>query len=233
MSHPHAHDHDHPHAPGAPPAHPKQPDTEDSPMGYYERLAVALRELLIEKGLVTADDVRRQIELIDSRSPALGARVVARAWVDAAYKRRLLEDGSAAVGELGITVYDGTRLVVMENTPRVHHMVVCTLCSCYPRTVLGLPPDWYKSREYRARAVREPRALLAEFGTVVAEDVEVRVHDSTAVLRYLILPLRPEGTEGMTEDELAGLVTRDSMIGVAVVKPPAGQHGRAATSGKP
>jgi nitrile hydratase len=219
VSHSHPHDHDHNHA--GPPAHPKQPDTEDSPMGYYERLALALRELTIEKGLLTAEDIRRQIELIDSRSPALGARVVARAWVDRDYKGRLLEDAVAAVGELGVTMYDGTRLVVMENTPRVHNMVVCTLCSCYPRTVLGLPPDWYKSREYRARAVREPRALLAEFGTVIPEDVEIRVHDSTAILRYLILPLRPAGTEGMTEDQLAGLVTRDSMIGVAVVKPPA------------
>jgi nitrile hydratase len=202
--------------------HPKQPDTEDSPMGYYERLEVALRELLIEKGLLTADDLRRQVELIDSRSPALGARVVARAWLDPEFRKRLLQDATAAVGELGVTMYDGTRLVVLENTPRVHNMVVCTLCSCYPRTVLGLPPDWYKSREYRARAVREPRAVLAEFGTVLPEDVEVRVHDSTAVLRYLILPLRPAGTEGLTEDELAALVTRDSMIGVAVVKPPAG-----------
>jgi nitrile hydratase len=218
VSHSHPHDHDHDHA--GPPAHPKQPDTEDSPMGYYERLALALRELTIEKGLLTADDIRRQIELIDSRSPALGARVVARAWVDADYKRRLLEDAVAAVGELGVTMYDGTRLVVMENTPSVHNMVVCTLCSCYPRTVLGLPPDWYKSRDYRARAVREPRALLAEFGTVIPEDVEIRVHDSTAILRYLILPLRPAGTEGMKEEDLAGLVTRDSMIGVAVVKPP-------------
>ena len=164
--------------------------------------------------------MRRQIELIDSRTPALGARVVARAWVDAEFRKRLLADAVAAVGELGVTMYDGTRLVVMENTPRVHNMVVCTLCSCYPRTVLGLPPDWYKSRAYRARAVREPRALLAEFGTVLPEGVEVCVHDSTADLRYLILPLRPAGTEGMTEDELAALVTRDSMIGVAVVRPP-------------
>jgi nitrile hydratase len=218
VSHQHPHDHDHDHA--APGTHPKQPDTEDSPIGYYERLALALRELLIEKGLVTADEIRRQIELIDSRTPALGARVVARAWVDAEYRERLLADGVAAVGELGATMYDGTRLVVLENTPRVHNMVVCTLCSCYPRTVLGLPPDWYKSREYRARAVREPRAVLAEFGTVIPEDMEVRVHDSTAFLRYLVLPLRPGGTEGLTEDELAGLVTRDSMIGVAVVKAP-------------
>jgi nitrile hydratase alpha subunit len=214
----HSHDHDHDHA--GPHVHPKQPDTEDSPMSYYERLSVAVRELLIEKGLLTPDDIRRQIELIDSRSPVLGSRVVARAWVHPEFRKRLLADAVAAVGEMGITMYDGTRLVVMENTPRVHNMVVCTLCSCYPRTVLGLPPDWYKSREYRARAVREPRALLAEFGTVLPENVEVRVHDSTSVLRYLVLPLRPEGTDGWTEDALAGLVTRDSMIGVAVVKRP-------------
>jgi nitrile hydratase len=192
-------------------------------MGYYERLALALRELMIEKGHVTADEIRQQIELIDSRTPAIGARVVARAWLDPEFRKRLLADASAAVGELGVTMYDGTRLMVMENTPRVHNMVVCTLCSCYPRTVLGLPPDWYKSREYRARAVREPRAVLAEFGTALPPDVEVRVHDSTADLRYLILPLRPAGTEEMTEEELARLVTRDSMIGVAVVKPPDGK----------
>jgi len=224
VSHSDAHDHDHSHT--SPGAHPKQPDIEDSPMGYYERLALALRDLLIEKGVVTADEIRRQVELIDSRTPALGARVVARAWLDPEYRRRLLADGSSAVGELGISIYDGTRLVVMENTPRVHNVVVCTLCSCYPRTVLGLPPDWYKSREYRARAVREPRAVLAEFGTVLPPDVEIRVHDSTAMLRYLILPLRPAGTEDMTEEELAGLVTRDSMIGVAVVEPPAGKGTR-------
>jgi nitrile hydratase len=214
----HSHDHDHDHA--GPPVHPKQPDTEDSPMGYYERLALALRELAVEKGLLTADDIRRQVELIDSRTPALGARVVARAWVDPDFKRRLLDDAVAAVGEFGVTMYDGTRLVVLENTPRVHNMVVCTLCSCYPRTVLGLPPDWYKSREYRARAVREPRALLAEFGTIIPDDVAIRVHDSTATLRYLVLPLRPAGTEAMTEEQLAALVTRDSMIGVAAVKAP-------------
>src|SRR4051812_46887824 len=169
VSHSHAHHPDH----TGPPVHPKQPDTEDSPMGYHERLALALRELLIEKGIVSADEIRRQIELIDSRSPALGARIVARAWVDLEYRERLLADGVAAVGEMGVTMYDGTRLVVLENTPRVHNMVVCTLCSCYPRTVLGLPPDWYKSRTYRARVVREPRAVLAEFGTILPENVEV------------------------------------------------------------
>jgi nitrile hydratase len=193
-------------------------------MGYYERLSVALRELLIEKGLVTAEEIRRQIELIDSRTPAVGAQVVARAWVDPEYRKRLLADGSAAVGELGVTLYDGTRLIVVENAPRVHNMVVCTLCSCYPRTVLGLPPDWYKSREYRARAVREPRAVLAEFGTVIPPDVAVRVHDSTADVRYLVLPLRPAGTEALAEADLAALVTRDSMIGVAVVRAEPTRH---------
>src|SRR5262249_30326100 len=137
-----------------------------------------------------------------------------------AYRQRLLADGTAAVAELGVTLYDGTQLIVMENTPRVHNMVVCTLCSCYPRSVIGLPPDWYKSREYRARAVREPRAVLAEFGPTSPGDTEIRVHDSTAVVRYLVIPLRPAGTEALTEEELAALVTRDSMIGVALVRPP-------------
>lgn len=221
MSQPHSHDHDHDHDHGSAVAHshPKQPDLEETPLGYYERLEMAVRELLTEKGVVAGEEVRKRIEVLDSRSPADGARVVARAWVDPAYKKRLLEDGSAAVEELGLTM-DGTRLLVMENTPTVHNMVVCTLCSCYPRPVLGLPPDWYKSRVYRSRAVRAPRALLAEFGTFIPENVEIRVHDSTATMRYLILPM-PEGTENLTEAELARLVTRDSMIGVAVVKAPA------------
>jgi nitrile hydratase len=212
MSEHHDHDHGHPHGP-----HPKQPDLEDSPLGYYEQMALALEELMIEKKVVGPDEVRAQIEYIDSRSPADGARVVARAWVDPAYKQRLLANGSAAVEELGLTM-DGTRLIVLENTPQLHNMVVCTLCSCYPRPVLGLPPDWYKSRTYRSRAVRAPRALLAEFGTFISQSVEIRVHDSTATMRYLVLPLRPAGTEGWSEAELAKIVTRDSMIGVAVIK---------------
>jgi nitrile hydratase len=175
---------------------------------------------MIEKGHIQADDLRHQIEILDSRSPVLGAKVVARAWVDPAYKARLLADGSAACEELGITMYDDTKLIVMENTPDVHNLVVCTLCSCYPRPVLGLPPDWYKSRAYRARAVRWPRALLAEFGTLLPEHVQIRVHDSTAAMRYLILPMRPEGTDDLSEEELAALVTRDAMIGVTVVKAP-------------
>jgi nitrile hydratase alpha subunit len=195
-------------------------ENADGVTSYYEILEIAVRELLTEKGLIAADEHRRQIELLDSRSPALGAKVVARAWVDPEFKRRLLDDGSAACEELGITMYDDSRLIVHENTDQVHNLVVCTLCSCYPRPVLGLPPDWYKSREYRTRAVREPRAILAEFGTLLPDEVEIRVHDSTANMRYLILPQRPPRTEGMSEAELADLVTRDTMIGVTTVKPP-------------
>ncbi len=149
------------------------------------------------------------VEVIDSQTPALGARVVARAWVDPAYKARLLANGTEAVKELGIDM-GTTKLVVVENTPQVHNLIVCTLCSCYPRPVLGLPPDWYKSSAYRSRAV------LAEFGTVLPEGVAVRVHDSTAEMRYLVLPMRPAGTEGLSEAELAELVTRDSMVGVSL-----------------
>ena len=220
--HDHGHDHDHdasdhgqeladPHA---------AIEERDAPPGYFEILEHAVRELMVEKGHIKADDVRRQIEILDSRSPVLGARVVARAWVDPDFKARLLADGSAACEELGVTMYDDTKLIVLENTPEVHNLVVCTLCSCYPRPVLGLPPDWYKSRAYRARAVRWPRALLAEFGTFLAEQVEIRVHDSTAAMRYLVLPMRPEGTDDLDEEALAGLVTRDAMIGVSVVRSP-------------
>src|SRR5437588_4069487 len=210
----HDHEHEHPH----PHRHPPQPDTEDTPSTYPQRLETAVRELLIGKGIITGEDVRRTVERIDSQTPAIGARVVARAWVDPAYKARLLADGSAAVQELGVSM-EGVKLVVVEDTPQVHNLIVCTLCSCYPRPVLGLPPDWYKSRVYRSRAVREPRYLLAEFGTPLPENVTVRVHDSTADMRYMVLPLRPAGTEGMSEDELSKLITRDSMIGVIVVRP--------------
>ena len=155
------------------------------------------------------------IEFRDSITPATGAQIVARAWTDPAYKKRLLADGSEAIHEFGLDM-GGTRLVVVENTPDVHNVIVCTLCSCYPRNVLGLPPSWYKSREYRARVVREPRGVLTEFGTNLEGDVEVRVHDSTADMRYLVLPMRPAGTETMSEEELAGLVSRDCMIGVSL-----------------
>src|SRR6266852_7904407 len=204
----HDHDHEHGHAPH-PPA---RPDTDDA-LTYYKAMEIAVRELLIEKGIITADEVRGAVEAMDARDPAQGARVVARAWTDPAYKARLLADGTAAVRELGIDMAT-TRLVVVENRPGLHNLVVCTLCSCYPRLLLGLPPDWYKSRAYRSRAVREPRAVLSEFGTTLPDDVEVRVHDSTADMRYLVLPERPAGTEGWSVDRLAALVSRDSMIGV-------------------
>ena len=201
-------DHHHPHVETAPGARP----------GYYEVMETAIRELLIERKLIGADEIRRQIEVIDSRTPALGAKVVARAWVDPAFRARLLADGRAACEEFGITFYDDTLLIVLENTEEVHNLIVCTLCSCYPRPVLGLPPDWYKLKPYRARAVVEPRAVLAEFGTVIPDDVAVRVSDSTAAVRYLVLPIRPRGTENYSEEELAALVTRDTMIGVAPVR---------------
>ena len=188
----------------------------EAPATYHQLLGTAVRELLIEKGVFSAAEVRRTVELMDARSPALGAKMVARAWVDADYKKRLLADGAAAAAELGIEV-GATRLTVIESTAEVHNFIVCTLCSCYPRAVLGLPPAWYKSKPYRARAVSEPRALLAEFGTTVADGTEVRVHDSTAELRYLVLPLRPEGTDDLDEEALASLVGRDAMIGVARV----------------
>ena len=201
------HDHDHPHA---------EIERAERP-GYYDIMETALRELLIEKQLFSAGEIRRQIEVLDSRTPALGGKVVARAWVDPAFRARLLGNGRTACEELGISFYDDTQLIVLENTPAVHNLIVCTLCSCYPRPVLGLPPDWYKLKPYRSRAVSEPRAVLAEFGTIIPEDVEVRVSDSTAIVRYLVLPLRPEGTADYDEDALAALVTRDAMIGVIPV----------------
>ena len=198
------HDHDHTHAEIS---HSERP-------GYYDIMETAVRELLIEKRLFGADEIRRQIEVLDSRTPALGAKVVARAWVDQAFRVRLLANGRAACEELGITFYDDTQLIVLENTDKVHNLIVCTLCSCYPRPVLGLPPDWYKLKPYRARAVSEPRAVLAEFGTHIPDDVEVRVSNSTALVRYLVLPKRPDGTDDYSEEQLATLVTRDAMIGV-------------------
>jgi len=173
---------------------------------------------LIAKGVFGADDLRRTIEALDARSPADGARLVARAWLDPAFKARVLEDVNAAAGELGIDA-GAIPIRALENTDRLHNVVVCTLCSCYPRGLLGLPPDWYKARAYRSRTIREPRAVLAEFGTSIPDDVEIRVHDSTADLRYLVLPMRPPGSEDMSEAELAALVTRDCMIGTAVPQP--------------
>ena len=186
------------------------------PSSYYQFMEISVRELLIEKGVLSEDDIRQAVEAMDSRGPELGAQVVAHAWVDAQFKQSLLQDAPSAVKTLGIDI-GPLQLMVVENTQKVHNLIVCTLCSCYPRTLLGLPPDWYKSSEYRSRAVREPRAVLLEFGTEIPDEVEVRVHDSTADLRYLVLPQRPAGTENLTEDELAALVKRDSMVGVTVV----------------
>jgi nitrile hydratase len=178
----------------------------------------ALESLLVEKGLV---DPRALDAIVDTMEhevgPHHGARVVARAWVDPEYKRRLLADAPAAIAELGYSSGQGEHMVAVENTAKVHNVVVCTLCSCYPWTILGLPPTWYKSAPYRSRAVIDPRGVLREFGTELAEDVEVRVWDSTAELRYLVIPKRPAGTESMSEQELAALVTRDAIVGVAKV----------------
>ena len=179
----------------------------------------ALESLLVEKKLVASEAVDRIVSAYEEDiGPHNGAKVVARAWLDPAYKQRLLADGTAAIEELG---FGGVDLKVVENRPGVHNMVVCTLCSCYPHALIGLPPVWYKSFEYRSRAVREPRVVLREFGLDLPENVEIRIWDSSAELRYLVLPERPAGTEGLSEAELAGLVSRDSMIGVAVARPPA------------
>ena len=197
--------------------HPRQPDIEDQPFEYYQLMAEAVGELLVEKGIFTAAELRKTIESIDARSPADGAKVVARAWIDPQFKERLLSDANAAASELSIDA-GHIPVKVVENTESLHNVICCTLCSCYPRLLLGLPPDWYKARAYRSRVVREPRTVLKEFGTVIPDDVEVKVHDSTADLRYMVLPKRPSGTEGMSEVELAALVTRDCMIGTAVVE---------------
>jgi nitrile hydratase subunit alpha len=211
--HHHDHSHGHNHAPHSPP----QPD--DKVHSYYQILGVAIKELLIEKGVVTADEVRAAIERRDGITPANGAKVVAKAWTDPAYKQRLLADGNKAIGELGFEAAT-THLVTVENKPGLHNVIVCTLCSCYPRDLLGLPPSWYKSKEYRARVVREPRSVLAEFGTTLPNDTEIRVHDSTADMRYLVLPMRPAGTEGMSASELQALVSRDCMVGVTLATEP-------------
>ena len=208
--HDHDHDHDHDHHDHA---HPTQPDI-DGPLTYHQRLEIAVRELMIEKGILSADEVRRTVEAMDARSPAGGARVVARAWVDPDYKRTLMTDPSRALNAVGVEV-GLYKLVVVENSDSLHNLVVCTLCSCYPRAILGLPPDWYKSRAYRSRAVRETRKVMAEFGLEIRDDVAVRVHDSTADMRYLVVPKRPKGTEGWSEEKLASIVTRDTMIGIA------------------
>src|SRR5262245_5390166 len=189
----------------------------DAPLSDYQRMEIAVRELLIEKGVLSAEEIRQTVEAMDARSPALGARVVARAWNNPEFKARLLANGTAACEEAGVDM-GPTKLVVVENTLEVHNLIVCTLCSCYPRMLLGLPPDWYKGRAYRARAVRGPRRVLEEFGLTISGKINLRVHDSTADMRYMVLPARPAGTEGWSEERLAAIVTRDCMIGVAVPK---------------
>lgn len=201
--------HDHPHD------HDRtfQPDIEDFEPSDSELMAEAMRALLIEKGVLTAEEIRAALDGLDAIEPSLGGRIVARAWTDPAFRRRLLADAGEAVRDFGIDMGE-TALIAVENTVDRHNLIVCTLCSCYPRQVLGLPPDWYKSRAYRSRAVVEPRAVLREFGTVLPDGVTVRVHDSTADARYIVLPMRPAGTEGWGEERLAALVSRDSLVGV-------------------
>jgi nitrile hydratase len=208
MSEPHGHGHDH-------------DDEHDRPLSGPALRAKALESLLTEKGLVDPEALDEVVETYESRiGPRNGARIVARAWTDPSYRTRLLADATSAIAELGFTGRQGEDMIALENTPKLRNVVVCTLCSCYPWPVLGLPPVWYKSAPYRARAVIDPRGVLKDLGSEVPEDVEVRVWDSTAELRYLVLPLRPRATEGWSEDELAAIVTRDAMIGVAEVAVP-------------
>jgi nitrile hydratase len=206
----HGHHHDHDHGTHRHP--PAQPDDTSMP-GHYEVMILAMRDLLVEQGILTADQIRRGLETLDSWQPSRGAEIVARAWTDPAFKQRLLADGNEAVADFGIDM-GGAKLTVLENTATVQNVVVCTLCSCYPRAVLGLPPDWYRSKNYRARVVKEPRKVLSEFGTELPDEMVVRVHDSLADLRYLVIPRRPAGTELWSRDELAAIITRDSMVGV-------------------
>ena len=192
------------------------------PLSYAEARTKAIESLLIEKGLLSTDAIDARVQAYEQDiGPLNGARVVAKAWTDSEYKKRLLDDGTSAIGEMGFHGAQGAEMVVLENTADVHNVVVCTLCSCYPWPVLGLPPRWYKSDAYRARVVIEPRAVLEEFGLTLDESVEVRVWDSNSDIRYMVLPERPERTEDMSEDELTSLVTRDSMVGVSKAKSPA------------
>ena len=209
----HHHDHGHHHGHN----HPHDPIEVSEGASEYEIMVHAIKELLIEKGVITGEDIRKTLEFMDTRTPALGAKVVARAWTDPEFKKRLLANGTSAVAEMGIPMGDA-ELIVVENSKDVHNVIVCTLCSCYPRTVLGLPPDWYKSRNYRSRVVVEPRAVLKEFGTELPDAVTLRTHDSNADMRYLVLPERPAGTEGWSQEQLAAIVTRDCMVGVAFPK---------------
>ena len=210
--HDHHHDHDHGHSHDHGPF---QPDIEDRPLTHHQAMTEAVADLLLAKGIIEPVELRKMLEAIDAKSPAAGSKMVAKAWTDPAFKQRMLADVIAAASELDIDA-GGIPIKAIENTEATHNVVVCTLCSCYPRLLIGLPPDWYKARAYRSRVIREPRAVLKEFGTEIPDDVEVRVHDSTADLRYLIIPRRPAGTEGWSAEKLEALVTRDTMIGVAL-----------------
>ena len=201
---------------------PIDPHGHDHPkheLSHYAKRIYAIRDLLLEKGVITEKDIQCQIVYQEARSPTNGAKLVARAWVDPAFKARFIGDPKRACAEMDIDATSINEFVVLENTEKVRHMVVCTLCSCYPRPILGRPPDWYKSLNYRQRAVNDPRGVMSEFGFALPEGVEVQVHDSTADIRYLVLPLRPKRTEGWSEEKLAKLVTRDSMIGVTEALP--------------
>jgi nitrile hydratase len=215
----HEDDHDHAAEGAARGGHahpPLQKDHDAGTMSPYEVLEEALRSLLIEKGILSAEEIAGAVDLMDSRTPALGAQVIARAWVDPAFKKRLLKDTRAALLELDIDIGTIAEFATVENTPEVHNVIVCTLCSCYPKMLLGLPPAWYKSLAYRSRTVVDPRGVLGEFGLELPGEVEIRVHDSTADLRYLVLPMRPKATRGWSEAALAAIVTRDCMIGTAL-----------------
>ena len=192
---------------------------ESSVLDHYQAMELAVSALMIDKGYFTEADMAAEIDAMAKRTPDIGAAVVAQAWTDPDFKARLLADGTAACESIGLDM-GPTRLMVVESTDTVHNVIVCTLCSCFPRMLMGIPPDWYKSKEYRSRVVREPRVVLKEFGTQPGANVSVRVHDNSADMRYLVLPKRPEGTDGMSREELAKLVTRDSMIGVKIIEAP-------------
>lgn len=212
--HDHTHSHRHHHH-----KHPNQPDEEDGEITEFRLMEIALREILIEKNVICQQELNETYLKMDHRGPHNGARMVAKAWTDPAYLELMRKDATEAAKRIGLEP-TWLNLIAVENTPEVHNVVVCTLCSCYPWPLLGLPPDWYKSRAYRSDVVRVPRKVLADFGTQLHDDVELRVHDSSADMRYLVVPMRPEGTEGLSEDELAELVTRDSMIGVTTALNP-------------
>lgn len=213
MPHDH-HDHDH----LSPSGHPYRAD-DDTSLSYWQTMEIAVRELLVEKGVTTAAEIAAQIETMDARAPSNGAKVVARAWTDPVFNAALMENAGDATRNMGFDI-GPLHLIAVENTDDVHNMIVCTLCSCYPRNLLGLPPDWYKSRAYRSRTVIEPRKVLSEFGLNLPEQMQVRVHDSTADMRYIVIPAQPEDSFGLCEEALAAWVTRDSMIGVGLPSAP-------------